>query len=58
MNTIVADIKMRKGVSIPYNFSDKEFVDEIHKAENAPFISIDELERRLETWIMQLNAKK
>jgi hypothetical protein len=54
MNTIIEDIK-RKGVSAPYNFTNKEFLEEIHKAEKGPFISIDDLERRFETW--KLNQK-
>jgi hypothetical protein len=57
MNTIVEDIK-RKGVSIPCNFTDEEFREEIRKAEMGPFISIDELEHRLEIWKMELNSKK
>jgi hypothetical protein len=57
MNTIVEDVK-RKGVCVPYFFSDKEFLQEIRKAENGPFISIDELEDRLEIWKMGLNSRK
>ena len=48
MNTIVEDMK-RKGVSAPYHFTGEEFLEEIRKAEKGPFISIDELERRIET---------
>ena len=57
MDTIVDNIK-RKGVVSPYDFTEEEFWLEIRKAEKGPFISIDELENRIERWKMDLNVKK
>jgi hypothetical protein len=57
MEAVVEDIR-RKGVVRPYNFNEEEFWKEIRKAEKGPFISIDELERRMEKWKMELSEKK
>jgi len=57
MDVLVENIKS-KGVVTPYDFTEEEFWEEIRKAEKGPFISIDELERRMEKWMRELNEKK
>jgi hypothetical protein len=57
MKAAVVDAK-RKGVTTPYDFTEEEFIEEIRKAERGPFISIDELDHRLEEWKRELNEKK
>ena len=57
MEAIVENAE-RKGVIMPYDFTEEEFWEEIRKGEEGPFISIDELERRMEKWTMKLNEKK
>jgi len=54
MEVLVKNIK-RKGVRTPYNFTKEEFWEEIRKAENGPFYTIDEAESILEQW---KNARK
>jgi Cdc6-like AAA superfamily ATPase len=54
----VLDKMQRKGVVVPYNFTQDEFWEEIRKAEKGPFISLDELDRRLEEWKTELKAKR
>jgi len=54
----VVDKMQRKGVVVPYNFTQDEFWEEIRKAEKGPFISLDELDRRLEEWKTELKAKR
>ena len=53
MDVLVENIRS-KGVVTPYNFTEEEFWVEIKNAEKGPFISIDELERRMEKWITSL----
>ena len=54
---ILVENTCRKGVITPYEFTEDEFWEEIHKAEKGPFIGLDELEHRLEEWKMELNKK-
>ena len=56
MKILVESIE-RKGVATPYDFTEEEFWEEIRKAERGPFISIDELEHRIEKWKLELNEK-
>ena len=55
---VLVENNTRKGVITPFDFTEEEFWEEIHKAEKGPFISLDELDRRLEEWKMVLNGKK
>ena len=57
MDVLVENIRS-KGVVTPYDFTEEEFWVEIKNAEKGPFISIDELERRMEKWKRELNEKK
>jgi len=57
MEVLVENIK-RKGVVTPCDFTEDEFWEEIQKAEKGPFISLDELDRRLEEWKTSLNEKR
>ena len=57
MEVLVKNIT-RKGVITPYNFTEEEFWEEIRNAEKGPFISLDELDSRLEEWKTVLNVKK
>jgi hypothetical protein len=57
MEVLVENIK-RKGVITPCDFTKEEFWEEIRKAERGPFISLDELDSRLEEWKTVLNGKK
>ena len=57
MDTIVENTT-RKGVVSPYDFTEEKFWAEIRQAEKGPFISIDELELRIEKWKMELNVRK
>jgi len=57
MEVLVENIT-RKGVITPYDFTEEEFWEEIRRAEKGPFISLDELDSRLEEWKTVLNGKK
>jgi len=57
MDVLVENVRS-KGVVTPYDFTEEEFWEEIRKAEKGPFISIDELERRMEKWKRELNERK
>lgn len=54
MKTAIRDTK-RKGVTTPYNFTKEEFAEEIRKAEKGPFMSMEELERRMNEWMRKSN---
>ena len=47
----------RKGVIMPYDFTEEEFWEEIRKGEEGPFYAIEEAEALLETW-KNLRRKK
>ena len=49
MQVLVENIE-RKGVTIPYNFTEEEFWEEIRKAEKGPFYAVEEAESILEQW--------
>jgi len=48
----------RRGVVTPYHFTQEEFLKEIRNAEKGPFISLDELDSRLEYFIRQAATEK
>ena len=58
MMEVLVESITRRGVVTPCNFTEEEFLEEIRKAEKGPFMSLDELDRRLEEWKTELNGKK
>jgi hypothetical protein len=55
---VLVENPVRKGVITPCDFSEEEFWEEIRKAERGPFISLDELDNRLEEWKTVLKEKR
>ena len=55
---VLVENSIRRGVITPCDFSEEEFWEEIRKAERGPFISLDELDSRLEEWKTVLKEKK
>jgi hypothetical protein len=49
MEVLVENIQ-RKGVIMPCDFTEEEFWEEIRKAENGPFYTVEEAESILEQW--------
>ena len=54
---MLVENKEKRGVVTPYDFTEEEFWEEIRKAERGPFLSLDELEQRIEQWKMSLPEK-
>jgi hypothetical protein len=53
MEVLVKNIQ-RKGVITPCDFTQEEFWEEIRKAERGTFLSLKELDSRLEEWKDQI----
>ena len=53
----IVENAMRKGVTMPYDFTEEEFWDEIRKGEKGPFYAVEDAEILLEKW-KNLRKKK
>ena len=55
---ILVENMERKGVVTPYDFTEEEFWEEIRKAEEGPFLSMDELKISMDKWMTKSKIRK